>query len=112
MNTITFQDFEKVEIRAGTIIEVTDNIKAKKPAYVLRVDFGGELGIKTSSAQLVDLYQKHEMLNKKVLAVTNFAPKNIAGVISEVLVLGVPNATGQTVLIRPDKDAPNGARLY
>jgi tRNA-binding protein len=110
---ITFNDFEKVEIHVGTIIEVADNMKAKKPAYVLTIDFGSELGIKTSSAQLAASYQKHELLNKKILAVTNFEPKNIAGIVSEVLVLAVPAMDGNLSLVEPTKqEVANGVRLY
>ena len=110
---IEYSDFEKVDIKVGTIIETKDNEKARKPAYVLKIDFGNEIGIKTSSAQLVNSYTKEELLNKKVIAVVNFESKNIAGVISEVLVLGLPTEDGKISLVEPVKfDVKNGSRLY
>jgi tRNA-binding protein len=110
---ITFEEFEKVEIRVGTIMEVADNVKTKKPAYILTIDFGSDMGIKTSSAQLATSYQKEELINRKILAVTNFAPKNVAGVLSEVLVLAVPTMDGNLSLVEPTKrEVENGARLH
>jgi tRNA-binding protein len=110
---ITFEEFEKVEIRVGTIMEVADNVKAKKPAYILTIDFGSEIGIKTSSAQLATSYQKEELTGRKILAVTNFAPKNVAGVLSEVLVLAVPTMDGNLALVEPTKrEVENGVRLH
>lgn len=96
---ITFEDFNKVDIRVGTIIEVSDFPKAKKPAYQLIIDFG-DLGIKKSSAQITQLYPKKELLNKQVLAIVNFKKKQIANFISECLVLGVENDKKEIVLLQ------------
>ncbi|MFZ2284647.1 MAG: tRNA-binding protein [Lutibacter sp.] len=96
---ITFEDFNKVDIRVGTIIEVSDFPKAKKPAYQLLIDFG-DLGIKKSSAQITQLYHKNELLNKQVLAIVNFKKKQIANFISECLVLGVENDKKEIVLLQ------------
>lgn len=110
---IEYSDFEKVEIRAGTIIDIEDNVKARKPAYVLKIDFGNEIGIKDSSAQLVNSYTKEELLNKQIIAVMNFESKNIAGIESEVLVLGLPTEHGNISLVEPVKyNVPNGVKLY
>ena len=111
---IEYNDFEKVEIRVGTVLEAEDNVKARKPAYVLRIDFGEGIGVKTSSAQLATSYEKGELVGKKVIAVMNFGPKNIAGVVSEVLVLGVPAAGGKTALMEPTAgfEVENGAKLH
>jgi tRNA-binding protein len=110
--TITFDDFLKVDIRVGTILEVEDFPEARRPAYRLRVDFGPELGIKKSSAQLPALYAKAELVGRQVAAVVNFPPRQIGKFMSEVLVLGFPDAEGRVVLIQPDRDIPNGGRLY
>jgi tRNA-binding protein len=110
--TITFDDFLKVDIRVGTILEVEDFPEARRPAYRLRVDFGPELGIKKSSAQLPALYAKAELVGRQVAAVVNFPPRQIGKFMSEVLVLGFPDADGRVVLIQPDRDIPNGGRLY
>lgn len=96
---ITFEDFNKVDIRVGTIIEVSDFPKAKKPAYQLMIDFG-DLGIKKSSAQITQLYPKNELLNKQVLAIVNFKKKQIANFISECLVLGIENDKKEIVLLQ------------
>jgi tRNA-binding protein len=110
--TITFDDFLKVDIRVGTILEVEDFPEARRPAYRLRVDFGPELGIKKSSAQLPALYAKAELVGRQVAAVVNFPPRQIGKFMSEVLVLGFPDTEGRVVLIQPDRDIPNGGRLY
>jgi tRNA-binding protein len=110
MQHIDWQDFEKVELRVGTIRSARPNDKAVKPAYVLEVDLG-ELGIKTSSAQLTAHYSCAELLGRQVLCVCNFAPKRIAGVHSEVLVTGVYDSDNRVVLAGFDKPLPNGARL-
>lgn len=104
---ISFGDFEKVDIRIGTIIEVNDFQKAKKPAYQLTIDFG-ELGIKKSSAQITQLYSKEFLLNKQITAITNFKPRQIANFISEVLVLGVFNEAGNVVLLKTSQPIKNG----
>ena len=110
MQIIEWQDFERVELRVGTLISAAPNEKALKPAYVLQVDLG-ELGIRTSSAQLTAHYSTDELLGRQVLSVCNFAPKRIAGVRSEVLVTGVYDSDGKVVLAGFDKPLPNGARL-
>ena len=111
MNTeITFEDFLKVDIRIGTIIEVNDFPKARKPAYQLKVNFGN-LGIKKSSAQITDLYTKEELLNKQVSAIINFKPRQIANFMSEVLVIGVYNTDGNVVLLQPSKTVKNSEQV-
>lgn len=109
---ITWDDFEKVELRIGTIIEAEDFPEARKPAYKLRVDFGPEVGIRKSSAQLTDLYQKEDLIGKQVLAVTNFPPKQIGPFLSECLVTGVQTAKGAVTLVRPDEPVDNGECLF
>lgn len=111
MEIITWQDFEKVELRAGTIIEVNDFPKAKKPAYQLKVDLGEEIGIKQSSAQLTKLYSKEQLLGRQVLCVTNFPPRQIANFISEILVTGYVLPDGEVVLSSIESAVPNGTRL-
>ena len=112
MSTITFDDFLKVEIRVGTIVSARLNEAARKPAYILEVDFGPELGVKKSSAQLTELYQIDELIGRQVAAVVNFPPKQIARTVSEVLVLGFPDEAGRVVLIGVDRPVPNGGRLF
>ena len=109
----TMEEFEKLDIRLGRVVEAADFPEARKPAYRLRIDFGEELGIKKSSAQLVALYTKEELVGKLVLAVVNFPPRQIGPFMSEVLTLGVPDAEGEVVLIAPDeKGAVLGGRLF
>ena len=110
MQIIEWQDFERVELRVGTVISAAPNAKATKPAYVLQVDLG-ELGIRTSSAQLTARYRADELVGRQVLCVCNFAPKRVAGVRSDVLVTGVYDSDGKVVLASFDKPLPNGARL-
>ena len=107
---ITFEDFLKVDIRIGTIIEVDDFPNAKKPAYQLRIDFG-ELGIKKSSAQITDLYTKEELLHKQVAVIVNFKPRQIANFMSECLVIGVYNKEGNVVLLQASKTIKNGEQI-
>lgn len=107
---ITFEEFLKVDIRIGRIIEVNDFPKAKKPAYQLTIDFGA-LGIKKSSAQITDLYTKEELLNKQVSAIINFKPRQIANFMSDVLVLGVYNIDGNVVLLQPSENTKNGEQV-
>ena len=109
IETITFADFEKVDIRVGTILEVKNNIKARVPAYILTIDFG-EFGIKTSSAQITEQYKMEDLQGRQVVAVVNFPPKLIAGVKSEVLVLGV-YGTGGVVILQPSLKVQNGLRV-
>jgi tRNA-binding protein len=104
---ITWDDFSKVEIRTGTIIDAVDFAKAKKPAYQLKIDFGA-LGIKQSSAQITHHYKKEELLGKQVVAVVNFPPKQIANFFSECLVLGVYDTNNQVILLQPDKTVADG----
>ena len=111
-NIIDYLDFEKVDIRVGTIIEVEENNNLKKASLILKIDFGNSLGIKKSSAQLKVNYSISELINKQVAAVVNFKPKQIGNLISEVLVLGFPDDNGETVLISPDKKIKNGAKLF
>ncbi len=111
MGTITWQDFEKVELRAGTIIEVNDFPKARKPAYKLLIDFGIEIGIKRSSAQITKLYTKEQLLGKQVICVTNFPPRQIADFMSEVLTTGFILEDGEVVLSEPQQKVPNGSLL-
>ena len=106
----TFDDFMKLDIRVGTIIDATVFEKAKKPAYQLKVDFGNEIGIKKSSAQITEVYKCEELIGKQVLAVVNFPSKQIADFMSEVLVLGTYSEQG-VVLITPDKQVKNGDKL-
>ena len=110
MPTIEWQDFEKIDIRVGTILEVSDFPKAKKPAYQLTIDFG-ELGIRKSSAQVTDFYEKQELIGRQVMAVVNFPPKQIANFFSECLVLGVYTDKKEVVLIGPDRKVANGWKL-
>ncbi|WP_373388642.1 tRNA-binding protein [Pseudomonas alcaligenes] len=110
MQIIEWQDFERVELRVGTLLSARPNDKAIKPAYVLEVDLG-DLGVKTSSAQLTAHYDAAELVGRQVLCVCNFAPKRVAGVRSEVLVTGVYDSDGKVVLASFDKPLPNGARL-
>jgi len=111
MALITWQDFEKVELRAGTIIEVNDFPKAKKPAYQLKIDLGKEIGIKQSSAQLTKLYSKEQLLGRQILCVTNFPARQIANFISEILVTGYILPDGEVVLSSIERPVPNGTRL-
>jgi tRNA-binding protein len=107
---ISWEDFEKVDMRVGTIIAVSDFVTAKKPAYQLTIDFG-EYGIKKSSAQITQLYSKEELIGKQVTAVVNFPPKQIANFFSECLVLGVYNENNEVVLLRPSLTVKNGCRI-
>lgn len=110
MQQIEWDDFQRVELRVGTVLSVEPNPKALRPAYVLQVDLG-ELGVKTSSAQLTAHYAPSDLLGRQVLCVCNFAPKRIAGVRSEILVTGAYDADDKVVLASFDKPLPNGARL-
>jgi tRNA-binding protein len=109
---IEYNDFLKVDIRVGKIITVEDFPEARKPAYKLTIDFGEEIGIKRSSAQITDLYKKEDLIETYVLGVVNFGQKQIGPFISEVLTLGVADEKGRVVLVRPDKQAKIGERLF
>lgn len=108
---ITIEDFQKVDIRAGRIIEVEEFPEAKKPAYKLTIDFGGEIGVKRSSAQITARYFPEDLMNRVIMAVVNFPSRRIADFESEVLVLGLYNEEEEVVLISPDAYVPLGARL-
>ena len=108
---ISFEEFQKVDIRIGTIIEVNDFPKARKPAYQLKIDFG-DLGVKKSSAQITDLYTKEDLLNRQIMAIVNFSPRQIANFMSECLVLGVYHSEGDVVLLQVSKTAVNGEQIY
>jgi tRNA-binding protein len=111
METINWADFEKIEMRVGTITAVADFPKAKNPAYQLTIDFGPELGIKRSSAQITKLYQPAELIGKQVIAVVNFPVKQIANFFSECLVLGVYGTEKEVILLQPDKAVANGQKI-
>jgi tRNA-binding protein len=110
MDIITWADFEKIDIRTGTITEVSDFPKARNPSYQLKIDFG-ELGIKNSSAQVVDRYTKEDLKGMQVIAVVNFAPKQIANFFSECLVLGVYTEEKQVILLKPQQTVGNGMKI-
>lgn len=110
--TITYGDFEKVDIRVGTIVAVEPFPEARKPAYKLRIDFGAEIGIKKSSAQITVHYKAEELVGRQVAAVVNFPPRQIGPFMSEVLTLGFPDANGAVVLISPSLPVPNGGKLF
>jgi tRNA-binding protein len=107
---ISWEDFEKINIRTGTIVEVNDFPKARKPAYQLQIDFG-ELGFKQSSAQITQHYNKEELIGKQIIAVVNFPPKQIANFISECLVLGVYDENNDVILLQPDRKVTNGLKI-
>jgi tRNA-binding protein len=111
MQLITWQEFENVALCAGTIIQVEDFAKARKPAYKLWVDLGPTIGIKRSSAQVTKLYTKNELLGRQVICVANFPARQIADFMSEVLVTGFILADGEVVLSQPERPVPNGSRL-
>ena len=112
MQPIAWADFERVELRVGTIIEVLDFPEARKPAWKLRVDFGPEIGIRKSSAQLTSHYEAEELEGRLVLGVVNFPPRQIGPFMSEVLTLGVPDERGAVVLVVPDENVPIGGKLF
>jgi tRNA-binding protein len=110
-DTITFDDFLKVDIRAGRVVEVQPFPEARKPAWKLKIDFGPEIGVKKSSAQITELYEPEDLMGRMVMAVVNFPPRQIGPFMSEVLTLGVADSQGRVVLLAPDHDAPVGARM-
>jgi tRNA-binding protein len=109
---ISFEDFLKVDIRVGRIVGAEAFPQARKPAFKLTIDFGGEIGVKRSSAQITVNHSLEKLVGQQVLAVVNFPPRQIGPFISEVLTLGVPDAGGEVMLIRPDREVPLGGRLY
>ncbi|CAL1521343.1 tRNA-binding protein [Chitinophaga sp. MM2321] len=111
METINWPDFEKVEMRAGTIVEVNDFPKARNPSFQLVIDFGPELGLKKSSAQITQLYEKEALIGRQIIAVVNFPPKQIANFMSECLVLGVVGENKEVVLLKPDRIVKDGQRI-
>jgi tRNA-binding protein len=111
METISWDDFSKVELRVGTIIKVEDFPEARKPAYKLTIDFG-EYGIKRSSAQIVALYKKEDLVDTQIVSVINFPPKQIGPFISECLTTGFADEKGNVVLTRPERKVPNGSKIY
>jgi len=111
METISWEDFEKVELRVGTIVDAENFPEARKPAYKLKVDFGNEIGIKKSSAQITDIYDREDLIGRQVLAVVNFPPRQIGPVRSECLITGLHREDGAVVLVGPDRTVPNGSKL-
>jgi len=109
---ITWEDFEKVDVRVGRVVEAAPFPEARKSAIKLLVDFGGEIGLRRTSAQLTAYYEPGTLIGKQVVAVVNFPPKRIAGFRSEVLVLGVPDEAGEVVLLSPGHDVPLGGRMF
>lgn len=109
---IAFDDFLKIDVRVGTVVEAAPFPEARKPAIRLLIDFGGDIGLKKSSAQITANHHPDQLVGRQVLAVVNFPPRQIGPMMSEVLTLGVPDADGQVMLIGPDKPVPNGGALY
>ncbi len=110
--TITFEDFLKVDIRAGTIIEAMPFPEARKPAYKLKIDFGDEIGVKKSSAQITVHYEAEALVGRQIMAVVNFLPRQIGPFMSEVLTLGAADGSGDIVLLGVDQKVPNGSRMH
>jgi|TARA_B100000745_G_scaffold155_1_gene141 tRNA-binding protein len=108
---ISFNDYDKVDIRIGTVVNLSKNEKARKPSLVLEVDFGGEIGIKKSSAQITDYYNKENLVGKQVIGVCNFPEKNIADIKSQFLVLGAIEENGEVVLLHPSQPTKNGLKI-
>lgn len=112
MDTITYADFEKLDIRVGTVVDAKPFPEARKPAIQLWVDFGAALGVKKSSAQITAHYSPDRLIGRQVLAVVNFPPRQIGPFMSEVLVLGLPDENGAIVLLKPDLHVPDGGRMF
>ncbi len=109
---ITYEDFRKVNIRVGSVLSVKNNEKSRQPALVLEVDFGKEIGVKTTSAKITQYYNAENLIGKQIIAVCNFPNKNIAGIVSEVLILGAVDAKGRVVLLHPSQKIENGLKVY
>ena len=112
VSALSYTEFERVDTRVGRVVDVQDFPEARKPAYKLRIDFGPALGIKRSSAQATKYYSKADLLNRLVVAVVNFPPKQIGPYMSDVLTLGVPDGDGAVVLLTPERDVPLGGRMF
>ncbi len=112
MAEISYAEFERVDIRVGTVLSAEPNPRARKPAYILKVDFGPEIGVKKTSAQLTVHYTPAALVGRQVAAVVNFPPKQIGPLMSEILVLGFPDAAGAVVLVGVDQPVPNGGKLF
>ena len=111
-NIISYKEFEVVDIRVGTIISAEENLKLNNPSIILKIDFGEEIGIKKSSAQLIKNYKPEDLINKQIAAVVNFESKQIGNLTSEVLVLGFPDHSNEPILIEPNKIVSNGGKLF
>jgi tRNA-binding protein len=109
---LSYAEFDRVDIRVGRIIDVRDFPEARKPAFKLRIDFGPEIGVRKSSAQTTKHYSRESLLNRLVVAVVNFPPKQIGPFMSEVLTLGVPDGDGAVVLLQPEREIPLGGRMF
>jgi tRNA-binding protein len=112
LTPLSYTEFDRVDIRVGRIIEVQDFPEARKPAFKLRIDFGPEIGVRKSSAQATKHYSKESLVNRLVVAVVNFPPKQIGPFMSEVLTLGVPDGEGAVVLLQPEREIPLGGRMF
>jgi len=108
---ITFEDYSRVEIKVGTVLSINKNEKARKPSLVVEVDFGGTMGVKKSSAQITHYYNEQNLVGKQVIGVCNFPKKNIAGIVSEVLILGAIEKDGKVVLLHPSQKVENGLEI-
>ena len=109
---ITYEDFSKVQIHVGTVLSVKNNEKARQPALVLEIDFGKDIGIKTTSAKITHYYNPENLMGKQIISVCNFPAKNIAGIVSEVLILGAIETDGKVVLLHPSQKVENGLEVY
>lgn len=111
MTTISWQEFEQVDLRVGTIVSAEVFVEARQPAYILHVDFGADLGVLKSSAQITDLYQPDALVGRQVIGVVNFPPKQIGPIQSQCLITGLPQGDGSVVLVQPDRQVSNGLKL-
>ena len=112
MMEITYEDFRKVQIRVGTVLSVKNNEKARQPALIVEVDFGGNIGVKSSSAKITHYYNSDNLVGKQIIAVCNFPTKNIAGIVSQVLILGTIDKDNKVVLLHPSQKVENGLEVY
>ena len=112
MSYINYEDFLKIDIRVGTILNAIENNRLKKPSIILEIDFGKEIGLRKSSAQLQENYNSQDLINKQVIAIVNFKPKQIGNFMSEVLVLGLPDEKNEPILVSPNFKVKNGGRIY